>query len=44
MNFISADAVASAASDACAAPFTTNEEPGSVWNVAAMLRSELNDD
>jgi hypothetical protein len=25
--------------DACAAPLTTNEAPGSVWNVAAMKRS-----
>jgi hypothetical protein len=29
MNFISADAVAGAASCACAAPLTTNDAPGS---------------
>ena len=40
-HFISAEPVTSAASRACAAPFTTNEAPGSVWNVAAILRSGL---
>ena len=39
MNFISAEAVVSAASCAGAAPLTTNDAPGSVWKVAAILRS-----
>src|ERR1700709_937812 len=40
-HFISADPVTSAASLACAAPLTTNDAPGSVWKVAAILRSGL---
>jgi hypothetical protein len=35
IHFISADAVVSAESEACAAPSTTKDEPGSAWNVAA---------
>ena len=40
-HFISAEAVTSAASGACAAPLTTKDAPGSVWNVAPILRSGL---
>src|SRR6478752_3440418 len=40
-HFISAEAVVSAESLACAAPLTTNEAPGSVWKVAPILRSVL---
>ena len=38
IHFISADAVVSAESEACAAPFTTNDAPGSAWKVAAIER------
>ena len=41
IHLISADAVVSAESLACLAPFTTNEAPGSVWKVAPMVRSGL---
>jgi hypothetical protein len=41
IHFISADAVTSAESIACAAPLTTNEAPGSVWKVAPIERSGL---
>jgi hypothetical protein len=40
IHFISADAVTSAASEACAAPLRTNDAPGSAWKVAAIARSE----
>ena len=35
IHFISAEPVTSAESDACAAPLTTKDAPGSVWNVGA---------
>src|ERR1700687_2112304 len=41
IHFISTEAVVSAESLACAAPLTTKDAPGSVWKVAAMLRSGL---
>jgi hypothetical protein len=39
LHFISMEAVVRAESAACAAPLTTKLAPGSVWNVAPMLRS-----
>ena len=35
---ISTEAVVSAESEACAAPLTTKEAPGSDWNVAPIAR------
>ena len=37
-NFFSTDAVVSAESCACAAPLTTKDAPGSVWEVAPIER------
>ena len=39
IHLISAEAVVSAASWACAAPLTAKDAPGSVWKVAPMERS-----
>jgi hypothetical protein len=41
IHLISAEAAVSAESCACAAPLATKDAPGSVWKVAAMLRSGL---
>lgn len=41
IHLISAEAVVSAESLACRAPFTTKLAPGRAWNVAATARSGL---
>jgi len=40
IHFISAGAVVSAESAACAAPLTTNDEPGKAWKVAAIAETQ----